>query len=108
VDVWYLWEAAVEQRRLPMNELLALRHALEKLEAYGPLLPAPHQKHVVGAERLRELRPRAGRSRFRAFYRQVGDAMLIAAIGPEYQVDRIGFQRAVRVAEQRLRAFEED
>ena len=49
-----------------------------------------------------ELRPRAGRSKWRAFYRQVGAAMVIAAIGPEATVDA----RAVKVAQQRLNDLE--
>jgi hypothetical protein len=108
MDVWYLTEAALERGELSSGDRLALLHAVEKLEAYGPLLPAPHQKNVMGADRLRELRPRGGRSRFRAFYRQVGLSMVIAAIGPEFEVDRQGFRRAVRLAEARLSAFEED
>lgn len=73
-------------------------HAFEKLEALGIRLPFPHQSDVRGAEGIRELRPRGGRSRWRAFYRRIGDAMVIGAVGPEAEVDRRGFRRAVRLA----------
>ncbi len=46
-----------------------------KLGAYGPLLGYPHTSAVRGAEGLRELRPRAGRSAWRALYRQVGELL---------------------------------
>lgn len=79
---------------------------MEKLQALGAQLPFPHASHVEGAAALFELRPRAGRSPWRAFYRQVGAAMVIAAIGPEATVDPRGFARAVRVAERRLNTLE--
>lgn len=77
-------------------------NAIEKLKALGPALPFPHQSDVRGAEGLRELRPRAGRSPWRAFYRRFGDVFVIAAVGPEAEVDPRGFERAVRVAATRL------
>lgn len=107
MEVWYLAEAAHERDQLSARDRVALEHAIEKLELLGALLPAPHQKNVVGADRIRELRPRAGRSAFRAFYRQVDQWMLIGAIGPEHEVDSRGFDSAVRRAEDRLNAFEE-
>ncbi len=81
-------------------------HAFEKLEALGVRLPFPHQSDVQGAEGVRELRPRGGRSRWRAFYRRIGDAMVVGAVGPEAKVDRRGFRRAVRLAARRLDALE--
>lgn len=60
------------------------------------------------ADRLRELRPRAGRSAWRALYRQVGEVLVVAAVGPEAQSDPRGFERAVRRALQRLAELEED
>lgn len=57
---------------------------------------------VRTAVSLRELRPRGGRSRWRAFYRQIGPAFVIAAIGPEADVDRRKFRKAVAEAERRL------
>jgi hypothetical protein len=63
---------------------------------------------VRDAERLRELRPRAGRSAWRALYRQVAKVLVVAAVGPEAQSDPRGFERAVRRALQRLADLEED
>ena len=81
-------------------------HAVEKLQALGAQLPFPHASRVRGAATLFELRPRAGRSKWRAFYRQVGAAMVIAAIGPEATIDARGFARALKVAQQRLNDLE--
>jgi hypothetical protein len=47
-------------------------HALDKLAPEGPALPYPHSSAVLGANRLRELRLRAGRSAWRALFRRVG------------------------------------
>lgn len=88
--------------QLPARELVALSNAIEKLRAMGPNLPAPHQSNVEGAESLRELRPRAGRSPWRGFYRRIGDVFVIAAVGPEAQVDRRKFAQTVKAAQQRL------
>lgn len=68
--------------------------------------PFPHASRVRGAGTLFELRPRTGRSKGRAFYRQVGATVVIAAIGPEATVDARGFARAVKVAQQRLNDLE--
>lgn len=78
-------------------------HAMEKLEALGDQLPFPHSSAVRGSRGLRELRPRGGRSPWRAFYGRIADAMVIAAIGPEAKVKPRGFDRAVAAAEERLR-----
>jgi hypothetical protein len=83
-------------------------NAVEKLTAFGPALPFPHSSAIQGAERLRELRPRAGRSPWRGFYRRLGDVLVIAAIGPEAEVDKRGFDRAVTAASTRLAELEED
>jgi len=72
-------EARKEERELPAREKLAMANAIDKLRALGPALPYPHSSDVRGADRLRELRPRAGRSPWRALYRRVGDVMVIAA-----------------------------
>lgn len=76
-----------------------------ELEQLGADLLFPHQSHVQRAAGLRELRPQAGRSPWRAFYRRVGDALVVAAITREANVDRRGFNRAVQVAEARLEAY---
>jgi hypothetical protein len=94
--------AEAELTALVAGERTAILHAVDKLSALGPQLPFPHQSHVEGAQGVRELRPRAGRSRWRAFYGQFGEALVIAAIGPEAQVDRRGFERAVAAATARL------
>jgi hypothetical protein len=74
----------------------------------GPHLGYPHSSAVRDADRLSELRPRAGRSAWRALYRQVGEVFVVAAVGPEAQSDPRGFKRSVRWAIQRLESLEED
>ena len=100
--VLYHPEAEDELDRLPVPERVAVLHAVDKLAALGPDLHYPHQGEVRGGGGLRELRPRAGRSPWRAFYRQFGKAFVIGAVGPEAQVDNRGFSRAVRLANERL------
>ena len=100
--------AEPELAQLPSVEKAAMDHAMEKLEALGARLPFPHQCGVRGARGLRELRPRAGRSPWRAIYRQIADAMVIGAFGPEAEVNRNGFDRAVAAAQRRLDELEED
>ena len=108
VEVLFHSDAEAELAALPEEERVAIDHAREKLEAMGARLPFPHQSDVRGAVSLRELRPRGGRSPWRALYRQIGDAMVIGGIGPEANVDRRGFNRAVRRAGQRLDSLEAD
>src|SRR5664280_2702187 len=86
----------------------ALIHAVEKLEAFGPQLGYPHTSAVQGFTGLRELRPRAGRSPWRALYRRVSDVFVLAAVGPEAQSDQRGFDRAARQAVARLAEIEEE
>lgn len=92
---------------LSAADRVAVLHAVEKLAALGPSLPYPHQSDVRGGRGLRELRPRAGRSRMRALYGRLGEAFVVVAVGPEALVDRRGFDRAVRAAVQRLAEVEE-
>jgi hypothetical protein len=100
-------DAEEELEALPMTEEVALRTVMEKLEALGSRLPFPHQSAVRGAS-VRELRPRSGRSPWRAFYRRTGaENFLVGSIGPEAIVNPRGFKRAVRLAEQRLTKFKE-
>jgi hypothetical protein len=106
--VAYLPEAEQERAALPKGERAALINADAKLAAYGPRLGYPHTSAVRGAEGLRELRPRAGRSAWRALYRQIGDVFVVAAVGPEAQSDPRGFGRAVRLAKERLATVKED
>lgn len=89
-----------------MSQRRAIQVAVEKLETYGDLLGFPHTSNVSGADRLRELRPRAERSPWRAFYRRVGGLLVIAAVGPEASIDMRGFRAAARYAEVRLDEIE--
>jgi len=100
--------AEMELADLPKAEGDAMLNAIEKLKALGPTLPYPHSSQVRSADSLRELRPRGGRSPNRGFYRRVGDVFVIAAIGPEAEVDPRGFQRAIKAAVERLSDLEED
>jgi hypothetical protein len=81
-------------------------NATAKLEAVGPVLGHPHTSAVQGSPSLRELRPRAGRSPWRALYRQVGDYLVIAAIAPEARKNPQGFNRACAAAVERLDKLE--
>jgi hypothetical protein len=85
---------------------VAVAHARDKLVALGERLPFPHQSAVQGSPPLRELRPQAGRCRWRAIYAQIGAGFVILAVGPEAQVDIQGFKRAVREAAGRLGEIE--
>lgn len=93
--------------RLPAVEKAAVINADRKLQAFGPQLPYPHSSAVKGADRLRELRPRGGRSPWRGLYRQIGDVFVVAAIAREAQVDGRKFEAACRAAERRLSQIEE-
>jgi hypothetical protein len=104
----YLAEAIAERNALVPKEKAALINAEMKLAALGPNLPYPHSSAVQGADRLRELRPRSGRSPWRALYRQVGGEFVIAAVGPEAQIDPRGFVTACRRAEVRLTEMENE
>lgn len=100
-------DAEGELRRLPEHERQAVQNAFEKLEALGDQLPFPHTSKVRGGRELRELRPRAGRSPWRAFYARVGDRLAIGSIGPEARMDPQGFRRAARAAEERIAGVEQ-
>jgi hypothetical protein len=78
-----------------------------KLGAFGPQLGYPHTSAVRGVIGLRELRPRAGRSPFRALYRRMGEVFVVGAIAPEAESDPRGFDRAMRQALHRLASVEE-
>src|SRR6266508_3226089 len=101
-------EADLELGKLPAGERVAILNVTEKLKEIGPQLGYPHSGDVRGATNLRELRPRQGRSPWRAFYRRIGTVFVVAAVGPEAEVNPKGFKRAVKVAEQRLDEVEED
>lgn len=100
-------DARDELRQLPAAERRAVITAVAKLEAFGDRLGAPHSSQVKGSQAgIRELRPRAGRSAWRVLYRRLGGAMVILAVGPEAEHGRRGFDRAVRLAEERLKEIE--
>ncbi|MBO4205050.1 type II toxin-antitoxin system RelE/ParE family toxin [Micromonospora echinofusca] len=101
-------EADLELGKIGPRERVAILNALKKLQEIGPTLGYPHTSDIRGANALRELRPRAGRSPWRAFYRQIGSALVVGAIGPEAEVDPRGFRRATSNAEQRLDEVEEE
>lgn len=87
------------------KERVAIAHVIEKLLVDGPALRSPHQSAVMGEEGsgLRELRPRRGRSRRRPIYRRIDESMFaILSIAPEAEIDKAGYDRAVRIAKQRL------
>lgn len=107
-EVLYNPDAEVERSKLPAQERVAVENAVEKLKVLGPALPFPHQSGVRGAEGLRELRPRAGKSPWRPLYSRVGDVFVILAVGPEAKTDRRGFNRAVDAAERRLAEIERE
>lgn len=105
--VAYLPDATREREALPARERQALYNATAKLQAIGPALGYPHTSAVQGASQLRELRPRTGRSPWRALYRPAGNRFVIAAIAPEAQHDLKGFTRACAAAAKRLSELEE-
>lgn len=106
MDVQLLAAVAEELERLPAVERKAMINALAKLRAFGAQLPYPHSSQVKSSQ-FRELRPRAGRSPWRAIYRQVGSRMVVFAIVPEALHDTRGFERGLRLAEERLALLEE-
>jgi hypothetical protein len=110
------WEVAWHPKALDeknaiedVAERVAIAHVIEKLEVDGPALQSPHQSAVMGEEGsgLRELRPRRGRSRWRPLYRRIDEPLFaILAIGPEAEIDKAGYAKAVRLAMQRLGRLE--
>ncbi len=110
------WEVAWHPKALyeknaieDVAERVAIAHVIEKLEVDGPALRSPHQSGVKGEEGsgLRELRPRRGRSRWRPLYRRADEALFaILAIGPEAEIDKAGYAKAVRLAKERLKRLE--
>ena len=101
-EVRWLVEAEHERDRLATGERVALDRAVRKLATLGPQLPFPHQSSVRQGHRLRELRPRAGRSQWRALYRRIGDVFVIGSVCSEAHVDSPAFARGVASAIKRL------
>jgi hypothetical protein len=106
-SVAYLPEAEAEHDELPAAEQVAIRNAVEKLQTLGPQLRFPHSSKAMGADDLRELRPRAGRCAWRALYRRIGNTFVIAAIAPDGGASSGGFAAACFRAEQRLAKVED-
>jgi len=102
MEILFHHAARLEFNSLPESEKSAMRTAIARLEEFGDQLGARHTSAVQGSAGLPELRPRRGRSPWRAIYRRVGPIMVVGAFGPEAQVDRPGFDRTVRLAEQRI------
>lgn len=107
--VWEVkWHPAAQEEKRSIaeaKERVAIAHVIEKLQVSGPALRSPHQSAVMGEEGsgLRELRPRRGRSRWRPIYRRMDERLFaILSVGPEAEIDKPGYDRAVRTAKQRL------
>lgn len=103
-----LWHpgSAAERQAIPANpDRVALLHAAEKLQALGPRLGFPHSSAVQGqrGKGFRELRPRRGRSPWRAIYRQVNETtFVILAVGAEAEHNQRKFDAAVDRAAERF------
>jgi hypothetical protein len=110
--VLYLPDAKAELNAIKdRKERVAVVNAAEKLKQLGPKLPYPHSSQVKGQDGkgLRELRPRAGRSPWRALYRQVtADTFVIAALVPEAAHNERLFRRGAKNAQERLSQVEVD
>lgn len=107
-----LWHPAADAERAAISDVaerVTIQHAQEKLEAIGPRLGTPHSSAIKGEDGsgLRELRPRAGRSRWRPIYRQVGSGtFVILSVAPEAEIDSRGFDEKVRDARRRFDQLE--
>jgi hypothetical protein len=87
--------------RRDQAEAGALKQAVRVLTSADDLVGFPWTSAVRGAKGLRELRPRAGRSRYRILYRRKGDVLVLLGIAPEASTDPRRFNRACRIALQR-------
>lgn len=109
-----LWHPEADAERdasWPPAEQAAMLHAVQKLEAAGPRLAHPHSSAVRGevGQGLRELRPRAGRSRWRPIYRRVTPStFVIFAVGPEAEINSRGYDAAIARAVERFGQLEGD
>src|SRR4051812_50149913 len=78
------------------EEKKALLNVIDKLEALGEQLAPPHMKPLggEGAAGLRELRPRQGRSDWRAIYKRIGEKGYgVPALGQHDGFDKPGAPR---------------
>jgi len=111
VVLWHLGAADERDESWPAREKVAMLHAAQKIEAAGPRLGHPHSSAVRGelGQGFRELRPRAGRSRWRPIYRRVNPStFVIFAVGPEAEIDSRGYDAAIARAVERLGQLEVD
>lgn len=106
MDIQFTPGAVAELKSLPAGERKAMAKSIEYLSIFGEALGYPHSSHVRGTG-LRELRPRSGRSPWRAFYARFNDELVILAIGPEALHNPRGFERSIRIAVDRLGSLEE-
>ena len=102
-----VWHPGAETERdsiADQREVVAIGHAIEKLEVHCYNLRFPHRRAVRGSNSgLWELRPRGGKSRWRPIYRRVGKTtFVVLAIAPEAEVDRPAFDRTVQEAAMRF------
>lgn len=104
--VEFVPEAFNELQALPEKERRAVFSGINKLREIGDQLSYPHSSLVRGT-RLRELRPRAGRSPWRALYLRMDDRILITAVCPEANQDPRGFARGIANATARLLQIKE-
>jgi len=99
--VEFATEMAALGRREP-REFRAVFNARRMLYERGCALGYPHTSAVRGSKMsLRELRPRAGRSRYRVLYRRYGDSLVLLALAREALTDPRDFARAIVAAETR-------
>ncbi len=111
VVLWHPEADAERDASWPAQEKVAMLHAAQKLGAAGPRLGHPHSSAVRGeaGQGFRELRPRAGRSRWRPIYRRVSpSSFVILAVGPEAGIDSRGYAAAVARAADRFGHIELD
>ena len=98
-------EAMLELKALmDMREARAIADAIAKLQVEGPMLGWPHSSAVRGplGRGLRELRPRAGRSRWRPIYERTGaNHLTVLSIAPEAVIDPRGFRQGIQRASAR-------
>ena len=109
--IWHPGADAERDSSWPAAEKVAMLHAAQKLEAAGPRLGHPHSSAVRGefGKGFRELRPRAGRSRWRPIYRRVNlSTFVIFAVGPEVGIESRGYGAAVARAVERSGQLEVD
>ena len=98
----------LELRRSDPREFSAVLNARRLLAECGFQLDYPHTSAVRGSGLgLRELRPRAGRSRYRVLYRRFGGALVLLSLAPEAQHQPRGFAQAIARAEERARTVTE-